>query len=325
MEKCTIVAHGDGDGVSSASLLKAYLESKGCTIEVYFSHPVGLLEDLKAFAQASSEVYIADIAVNELHAQELFALLEEMSKSKKVVYIDHHPLPEDYIRPSGIEWVYSTCCSASELTYHYLSKKNLDPEYARIALYGAIGDYLDETPWVREELMKWDKRSVYLEAGVLVQGLEGARRDYEFKRRVVNHLSKNALPSTMPELVEKSLKQAVEDENLRVWVKHNVVKYSVVAYVVNPPGSLGRAANYARIYGNARVGLALEERKEIYVSSLRGEPGVDLNRILRTLSRKLGISGGGHPSAAGARFKKELLQVFLEELASEVSRQATPR
>lgn len=217
-------------------------------------------------------------------------------------------------------WIHDTCCSASELTYRFFEGEGLDPEYSRIALYGAIGDYLDETPWVKKELDRWDKRSIYLEAGILIQGLEGSRKDHEFKRKVVEHLSGNHLPSTLRELSERALKQSIVDEHLRVWVKQNILKYGTsISYVINPPGSVGRAANYARIYGATPVGIALEERKDIFVMSLRAIPGIDLNRILREMSHQLGIHGGGHPQAAGARVEKDKLYRFLKLLESALS------
>ena len=311
---CTIVAHGDSDGVTSASLFKAFLEGSGGGVRVVFSHPVGLYQDLREYAEGSDCVVIADIALDELRVADVVPLLGELAGRASVTYVDHHPPPEGFKPPGRVMWVHDTCCSTSELAFRYLSNLGLDPEYSRVALYGAIGDYLDETPWVRQELLRWDRRSVYLEAGILVQGLEGSRRDHDFKRRVVEHLSRNSLPSAMAELVERALRQASEDENLRIWVRGNVRRLGRVSYVVDPPGSVGRAATYARVYGGGRVGVAIEERRDTYVMSLRAEPGVDLNRILRELSRALGISGGGHPQAAGARVRKELLETFLEEL-----------
>jgi single-stranded-DNA-specific exonuclease len=314
--KCVILAHGDGDGVCSAALASGFLRSR-CEVSVYFTHPVGLLEDFREFAERGSRVFILDIAVNELHAEELVRALEEHASEGSVTYIDHHPLPEGFRAPSRVVWVHDTCCSASELTFRFLRGLGLSEEYSRVALYGAICDYLDETPWVKRELWKWDRRSVFLEAGIVSQGLEGARRDYEFKRAVVEHLAGNNLPSQMPELVARSLKQAELDEKLRVWVRENVVVSGQVAYVLNPPGSVGRAANYARIYGGVRVGVAAEERRDVYTMSLRCLE-CDLNAVLRKLSRKLGIHGGGHPQAAGARVPKNLFSVFIEELNREL-------
>ncbi len=316
MEKCIILAHGDGDGVCSAALALSFLRSQ-CDVSVYFTHPAGLLHDLREFTSKGSGVVILDIAVNELHTEEIVKSLEEYASEGLVIYIDHHPLPENFRIPRGVVWVHDTCCSASELTFRYLHEKGLSEEYSRVSLYGAICDYLDETPWVKRELWRWDRRSVFLEAGIVSQGLEGARRDYEFKRAVVEHLARNSLPSQMPELVERSLKQAELDEKLRIWVKGNLMISRQVAYVLNPPGSVGRAANYARIYSGVKVGIGIEERRDVYVMSLRSTE-CDLNSILRRLSRKLGIHGGGHPSAAGARVPKALFEVFIEELNNEL-------
>ncbi len=313
LSNCIVLAHGDGDGVCSASLLLTYLRDK-CNTRVFFTHPVGLIGDLRETTKPGDNVFIVDIAIDEIMANELVKTLEEYSRQGLVVYIDHHPLPEGFEPPRGIEWVHNTCCSASELTYRYLYEKGLSNEYGRVGLYGAISDYLDETPWVKEELWRWDKRMIYLEAGVLSQGLEGSRRDHEFKRTVVEYLSKNALPSQYQELVARSIKQAEIDENMRIWVKNNLKIHGKIAYVINPPGSIGRAANYARIYGGVEVGLAIEERRDLYVISLRGSGKHDLNTILRKLSRKLGIHGGGHPFAAGARLPRSLFYLFLVEL-----------
>jgi single-stranded-DNA-specific exonuclease len=93
--KCVILAHGDGDGVCSAALASGFLRSR-CEVSVYFTHPVGLLEDFREFAERGSRVFILDIAVNELHAEELVRALEEHASEGSVTYIDHHPLPEGF-------------------------------------------------------------------------------------------------------------------------------------------------------------------------------------------------------------------------------------
>lgn len=169
-------------------------------------------------------------------------------------------MPEGFEVPEGVAWVHDVRCSASELAYKYFRERDLDEELSRVALYGAVCDYLDETPWVREVLRRWDRRAVFLEAGVVSQGLEGSRKDYEFKRAAVEHLAKNAPPSQMRELVARSVKQAELDEELRLWVRRSLRVVGQVAYVLNPRGSVGRAANYARIYGGAEVGIGAEER-----------------------------------------------------------------
>jgi RecJ-like exonuclease len=41
---------------------------------------------------------------------------------------------------------------------------------------------------------------------------------------------------------------------------------------------------------------------------------VDLNQFLRGFTKRYGVSGGGHPNAAGARIPKHLLKTLVEEL-----------
>jgi len=97
--------------------------------------------------------------------------------------------------------------STSGLTYRHLGGR-LPRLYSRIALYGAIGDYLDHTEWVEETLEAWDRGLVYFEASVLMQELERARKDHEFKRAVVDHLAGNSPPSAMERLMKLAEEQA---------------------------------------------------------------------------------------------------------------------
>jgi len=98
-------------------------------------------------------------------------LFKIYSDKGELIYIDHHPGPLGIsIKDIPGTVVYDIYCSSSELTYMFFEEQ-LGFEYSRVAVYGAIGDYLDETPWVKEVLEKWDKRSIYFEAGVLSQGL----------------------------------------------------------------------------------------------------------------------------------------------------------
>lgn len=99
--------------------------------------------------------------------------------------------------------------------------------------------------------------------------------------------------------------QAKINEALTEWVEKNAVVKGAVAYVVNPPGPMG---------------LAAEERGDIYVLSLRSV-GVDLNAFLREFARKYDVSGGGHKKAAGGRVPKSLFENLIDELNWYISRQ----
>ncbi len=288
-------------------------------VKVFFTHPVGLLNDFREFAEG--DVVIVDIAINEAHANELISTFRNYPGN--ITFVDHHPPPlsasleafnVEFVRPPNGE-----DASSSELVFRRFSK-HLPRDYDRVALYGCIGDYADQTSWVKEALGRWDKRQIYFEAGVLVQGLEGSRRMHDFKRHVVEHLSKNLRPSMLSELLVRALIEAVNNEELYKWVKANVRVEGEVAYVVDPPGSIGIAATYAMGLTGKKVGIAAETRGETLVMSLRAVKGViDLDRMLRKVTLLLGGSGGGHPEAAGARIPKARFHQLIQQINDRVA------
>lgn len=79
MEKCVVLAHGDGDGVCSAALAVAFLRGR-CEVLVYFTHPVGLSQDVEEFTSPGDHVVVLDIAINELQAFELVDVLERLAR-----------------------------------------------------------------------------------------------------------------------------------------------------------------------------------------------------------------------------------------------------
>lgn len=319
--KTVLLVHGDSDGVVSGALAYKFftIKHKNQPLEVFFSHPAGLHVDLKEFATPGDTIFIADIALSELHLEELMKLFKKYNDKGELIYVDHHPEPLGVsVKEIPGTVVYDMDCSSSELTYRFFEEQ-LGFEYSRVAVYGAIGDYLDETPWVKEVLEKWDKRSVYFEAGVLSQGLEASRKMYDFKRHVVKHLSENKLPSSLSELLVRALIESVKEEELRIWVKQNKQSMENIGYVIEPPGSLGRAANYVKTYTGKPVGLAASKHKNYYVMSLRSSRNIDLNRILREIAPKYHGTGGGHPFAAGARIPINFFRDFLITLDKVVS------
>jgi RecJ-like exonuclease len=312
MSKSTILAHGDSDGVASAALVFAAQRKKYEDIRVFFTHPVALVDDFKEFARGN--VVIVDIAISEPHIDDLIKLFSRYRE--KVVFIDHHPEPLGIrISDLPVEVVHDTGSSASELVYRFYQSE-LSVGMDRVALYGAIADYLDNTKWVMETLRKWDKRHIYFEAGVLSQGLEGSRRMHDFKRHIVAHLAKGGRPSQLSELIIRALVQVTNNEELLHWVMKSVKIKGQLAYVIDPPGSLGIAATYAKGLTDRKVGLAAELRENVAVMSLRsGTDQVDLNKLLRELTPLFGGSGGGHPHAAGARIPRTNLGNFLNKLS----------
>jgi single-stranded-DNA-specific exonuclease len=303
--KTLILTHGDSDGICSGALAKsAYPDAY-----VYFTNPVSLLDKLNLIEDVETLI-ICDIAIEERHCSELYSALEEFAEECSLYYIDHHPLPESCGKE---EWFYhDTGACSSELTCRVFEDL-LSPEMRRVAIYGAIGDFCDNTPCVKSWVRDWDKRSLYFQAGTLIQAILHKGKEYEFKRSLLEPLSNDVIPSNIPDLLELAREAAINEEKIRLFVKEHVKVLRNSAYIVNTNNSISKAAIYAASYGQREVGIAAEyrERKGVYDLSIRSRGEVDVNRILRSVAPEFGGSGGGHPVAAGARIPEDSLEVFL--------------
>jgi len=304
-----IFTHGDCDGICSGAL--ALAASKKA--DIYFSNPVSIVEDLEQ-ANGAERIIVCDIAINQAFVREIKNKIGKLSKKANVTYIDHHPLPPRF----NVSWlVHDTGACASELTYSYF-RSSLDPDMSRVAIYGAIGDYRDDTLLITELKKTWDRRSLYYEAGTLAQGLEIGRRDYDHKRDISGLLSKNVLPSQIGSLAKNAVEASKKEDELRLRIERDVVRMDNISYVLDPDGFISRAAIYAHIYGGTSVGVAAEylKSKNVYDVSVRAKGDYDLNTLVGKVAQNNGGTGGGHPEAAGGRIPGVNIMDFLKELDS---------
>ncbi|MDI9644060.1 MAG: DHHA1 domain-containing protein [Candidatus Verstraetearchaeota archaeon] len=316
-----ILTHGDTDGMCSGAIALSAHEGR----KVFFSHPSGLAEDLR---QVDGDVIICDIALSSVHLKGVMSELERIkSGGNRIVYIDHHPLPKNLkVEQFPGELVNSTMSCASELTYTYF-KDVVPADMSRVAIYGAIGDYLDRTYVIEKLLTNWEKRSLYLESGILIQAIDSTGRDYESKRKIVDLLASNRTPSSDEEMVGRAIAEAIAEEEMRNRIKEVVKTVGRVAYVLDLQWSMGKGAVYARAYGNALIGVGAERRKGYIDMSLRTTSDqLNLNEIITTIAPRHNGSGGGHPKAAGARVPEGEFSAFLKDLdasAAEIERKRT--
>lgn len=303
-----IFTHGDCDGICSGAIVKSALPESA----LFFTSPVSLLGELNNLTVSYDTIVICDIAIDEKTCVQLEKKLNELAEVSKVVYIDHHPLPE---KGYNKDWFYHDTCSTSEQAYRIFERK-LSRDMRRIAIYGAIGDF-SETAVIKKWERDWDTRTLYFYAGALIQGITYAGRDYDYKRRIVDALSEDTPPTQIEGLLEAAIIASRREEEIRILVRQKVVKLRKLAYVVDINGYMSKAAIYAASYGNALVGVSCEYRphKHVYDLSIRlRNGGVDLNTILRRISLAHGGTGGGHPFAGGARIPKKELEAFLHDL-----------
>ncbi len=309
--KTLILTHGDSDGICSGAIAKSAYPGAS----VYFTNPVNLLDKLNEIRDVKTLI-ICDIAINERHCLELYSRLQVLAEKCNLYYIDHHPLPESCVEEEKgkEEWFYNdyTGPCTSELTFRVFEDL-LSRDMRRVAIYGAIGDFCDNTPHVKRWVKDWDKRSLYFQAGTLIQAVLQKGKDYEFKRTLLNPLSRDRIPSGIPGLLELARDAALNEEKIRVFVKQNVKVLKNSAYIVNTNNSISKAAIYAASYGRREVGIAAEHRpkKGIYDLSIRSRGQADVNRLLRSIAPQFGGNGGGHPLAGGARIPEDSFEAFL--------------
>lgn len=316
------ISHGDLDGITSGAIgLLAFPGS-----EFYFSRPSKIHKDLYRIAKDRPEsVLISDIAVNLKQFDNILRAIGRFPKKTRLIWIDHHPISSSQKKrlASKLEFVHEVGPCAAELVYRRFHEGL--PEHAlRLALYGAIGDYCDETPFARTHLDNYDKRTLYLEAGLLVQALQ----EIDYRRESKDLLRKLSLgiePSSMNDIVSLAMKATrIENEIFRYVQKH-ARKQGPIGYVLDIPigGYRGKSAKFAAYVTDSRIGISARstDDDEIDMSIRRRGKKVDLNRALNSVLADLpDAHGGGHPAAAGASVNRSDFPTFLQRLAEYAER-----
>lgn len=313
-----ILAHGDADGICSAALVKARFPEA----EIWFTRPITLLRDLKE-VELGTTVIVLDVAISEAQKGEIFTRMRELAQRDEVIYIDHHPLPPETLKRDvpATQLMHAIGASTSELTFR-LFLHDLDPDLDRVALWGAIADYAEGTELVSDGLSKYDRRTIYMEAGLLSQALSEAAGNYDYKRGVVLKLAQGVPPSEISEIVDRALKATKREWEVWRYVKGHAVREGNISIVYDlPSGSLGQAALYALGVTGADVGMCTRKDEEEVDISIRRRVGmqIDLNELLRSITARIGGSGGGHAGAAGATIPVKLFDTFLETLKKEIA------
>jgi single-stranded-DNA-specific exonuclease len=311
--KTVILAHADCDGMCAAAIVLA----KHPDAEIFFTKPVSLAVDLKPVE--AERIVICDIALTKSDAAAVSDILTEKAKGSEILYFDHHTIPST-AKPkalSAIKHVHKLNVSASELAYkHY--QKEIPTERVWIALYGAIGDYEDDTPFVREMIMNWDRRALYFEVSTLIMGIKDKEfSTYDAKRRIVQTMSIGKNPSDVPGLVGAA-KQAVNQEfELYEYIKKHAEKRGKIGVATNIPqfGFRGPAALFAATVMETDVGMYIwEKEKYVDITVRKRNTAIELNVLMEKAAEAVGGSGGGHPAAAGARVPKDKLDKFIHRV-----------
>jgi RecJ-like exonuclease len=309
----TIVTHADGDGICGAALARMALTRQGHGGDVFFSNPTGFAHDLQQF---DDDLVIIDIAIDRKHHGLICSELTRLAHEHQILYIDHHYLYQAL--PPVVRAVHDTGVSATELVFREY-RPDL-PEWATyVALLGAISDYLDDTPLMHQLLLAYERRTLFLDAGILAQGL--TYNDFHFKRGLVESLASGKLTCENETLVQRAIEQSIHDKHARAEVLRRYTARTHIAFIVDPPASKSKTAHWVMGHSGCPVGIcAVHHRTKTTKMdlTLRGNGQVDLRPLVYEVASGLGGTGGGHPNASGARIPAEAFERFLEEVERRI-------
>ena len=309
--KTVILTHADGDGICSGAILYSRYPNS----EIFFTKPVSLLRDLKDIR--ADRFFISDIAINKRDAPQLVKLIREKGS---VHYFDQHPIP-DNIKKEDMAgacelFVHELNVSTSEVVYKHLQKE-IPKERIWPAIYGAIADYEEDTPFVKERMKNWDVRALYFEVSTLVLGIKmESFSTYDAKREIIRTLAKGGNPSDVFGLVNAAKAAVGMEFDLYTLVKRRARKEGNVGYVMKIPsfGFRGPSALFAATVMDAPVGMCVFQiPRHIDITIRARDSKFELNKLAEDASAEVGGSGGGLPEAAGCRIPPDSLQKFLSK------------
>lgn len=311
--KSLILTHADADGICAGALALAAFPKSG----IFFTKPVSFLHDLRN--SRADRIVICDIALTKRDAPQI---LEELSARKsKILYFDHHPIPKTVNKKDVYKaidtYVHDQSVSSSELVYRHFQNE-IPRERVWIAIYGAIGDYTENTKFVRERIKNWDRRALYFEVSALTLGM---KRDeftlYDAKRKIAETLARGKNPSDVSGLV-MAAKKAVNDEfELYEEVKKEARAHGKIGFVkdIRSFGFRGPAALFAATATDKPMGLSIHTRKTyLDITARTRDYELALGILMEKAAELVEGSGGGLRHAAGARIPLKALDKFLDEV-----------
>ncbi len=318
--KSIVLTHGDVDGITSGAI--GLLAHPGA--DLYFTKPSQIHNDLYRVSKDRPDVVsISDIALNTAHFDDILRALSKFPPDTVIHWTDHHPMAAKYRRrlSQHVNLFHEIGPCAAELMYRKFHDRL--PEHAlRLALYGAIADYCDATPFAKEHFEDFDKRTLYMEAALLVQALQEI--DYRRESKDLTwELTLGIEPSAMNNIVALAMKATRVEHEVFRYVQEHARKIGPIGYVLDMPvhGYRGKSAKFAAYATNTPIGIsARSSEDEIDISIRRRNSSINLNRALLNVLPKLSTGqGGGHPAACGGSMSREEFPRFLQLLGEEVT------
>ena len=298
--KVKIVTHRDIDGVCSLAILLNFLETR----EVEEEHE--FMEAYLDKLNTTDQMIFLDISLDNILK---FA-------TDKTLVIDHHPYskkidkitfynprendPESYI-------------PTTYLIYEVISEIEDIDEMKWIVAVGIVGDRGDlNSEFCRNFIKDFDYEKLELAARFIFsadlidhnKGLEKALQILKKSKKLDEVLDNIYLKYCYDEVqreIQNSKKKIEKEDN--VFFIEIDTKYNIKSII---------ASNFLDKYKDAIV-IAYYSRENYYYISGRTNTNLNIGKIFGEVAKTCGGSGGGHEKAAGARIKKDKIELFKEE------------
>ncbi|MEM4571408.1 MAG: DHH family phosphoesterase [Nanopusillaceae archaeon] len=309
-----IISDDDLDGIFSAKLMSIILSKLRIKHKIIFRRRNNTKKNI--FSNINEkEVILLDLALKE-------NVLKNISKDKKLIYIDHHYryIPED-LTENVIFFDYKalynedlcTTCIVYRIGKHLFEDFS---KYSIIALMGMIGDVSYDTVVLND--FKREYKNLLKEKlpiislyyfFTLISSLDPEDLlDIDFDKDIVfilNKIKEKKIYKKLNLFFRKILdfKIIYKDENL---ILIESKKPSLLSTFLSP-------------FYNDKIVVAITsskkfifKRKTIKISLRTAREDIDLGLIAKEFTENYGISGGGHKKAAGAIIKTEDIERFIE-------------
>ena len=310
----TIIHGDDVDGLTCGAFIKRV---KGG--EFYLANYDNIDSALRKVVPPVDTLYICDLNIPEKFESELVRI----RKFASINIIDHHQMSPEFLErleTLGVNIRLETSDCAAMLVYDTFKDK-LGLEAQRLAAYAAISDMFEDGPLADPILSKMDRKFAQHEAQLLTHALS-SDQSIDFKRMVMDELSKYNYPHRIEGVVEKAIHALEEMTRIKEVIPENSEVFGRVALMeAIGDNSTGGISNLLIDTLGVDVGISYKANEDYYNISLRGEK--DLAEHLGDISKELGEKykgfGGGHQRASGIKIPKGNLDKLLEELVSRIN------
>lgn len=317
-----LITRGNVDGIISAAFFLA--RTPGIRISFVTSSSAAV-DSLRRDIQ-SRDFYLVDLGVTP----ELLKNFQDKVKTGARIHVlDHHQQSEKRTPTGapGIDSVTRQGVSAATLAYQFLG---LDGTHEHLAALADVVEYCRSTPLERA-VHRFGAERVAEEARILDYAWRLEVDDDRFRLAAARRLAEGLWPSEIPEVHRRYLQvlnegrweRALEKVRARLVIRDKVGVLRFGRYRTSLLGFGTRALSHVAQEQGCSVAILINSRKRLSSLSLRGvgpeyavaaRPPLNLGRFVDEFTQEYGLTGGGHPSSAGAKIHTRDVPVLLQEV-----------